>query len=100
MGQDQVETPASLSQLVADGRLRYVYWNSTGNRRGGFPGGQLGGAGGDISSWVAASCTAVPGFDTTTRNMGAPGGTTRQANGQAISPMGEMQITLYDCAAK
>jgi 4-amino-4-deoxy-L-arabinose transferase-like glycosyltransferase len=89
MGQDKVVTPDDLSRLVANGELRYIYWN--GNERGGM-GGQA-----DISAWVSANCTPVPGFDTQTRNAGAPDGTpTGTSDGQAFGP-GGMQVTLYAC---
>jgi len=95
MGQDQVETAGELAQMVASGELRFIYWDS---RQGGF--GRRGG-GSSTSSFVAAACTPVQGFDTVTRNMGAPGGTSRQpaaglARGMA---MGAMPITLFDCGS-
>jgi len=102
MGADQVETPASLQALVSSGQLRYVYWDA-GGRGGGGPG--FGGGSGSqssISSWVASQCTAVMGFNTTTRNQGAPDGTgNTTANGQNGGGGfgGQMQVTLYDCAA-
>ena len=94
-GQDAVETAASLSQLVKNGELRYIYW---GGRGGGPAGGQS-----NISSWVTSSCKAVQGFDTTTQNAGAPDGTRagldNPINPQnfAPGPNGNMQVTLYDC---
>jgi len=89
MGQDKVVTSDDLSRLVANGALRYIYWN--GNERGGM-GGQA-----DISAWVSANCTPVSGFDTQTRNAGAPDGTTTgTSDGQAFGP-GGMQVTLYAC---
>ncbi len=90
MGQDKVETSASLEQMVADGELRYIYWDGRG---GGFgPGGQS-----DISAWVSNTCMPVQGFDTTTRNSGAPDGTAGQAGGAFSRGLGAMQVTLYDC---
>ncbi len=91
MGQDEVVTNEDLSRMAADGELRYIYWNS--NTRGRGLGGQS-----DISAWVAANCVPVQGFDTQTRNSGAPDGTAAGAatNGRAASsgPWG-MQVTLY-----
>jgi hypothetical protein len=98
---DAVETPASLQALVNSGQLRYVYWDANG-RGGGGPG--FGGGSGSqssISSWVTSQCTAVQGFNTTTRNQGAPDGTgDASANGQNGGGGfgGQMQVTLYDCA--
>jgi 4-amino-4-deoxy-L-arabinose transferase-like glycosyltransferase len=88
MGQDQVETNASLSKLIADGDLRYIYWDGQGR---GF-GGQS-----DISTWVTSTCTPVQGFDTSTRNSGAPDGTTPQSRGVIGQGFGNMSVTLYDC---
>ncbi len=94
-GQDAVETPESLSQLVSNGALRFIYWGGGG---GGPNGGQS-----DISSWVASSCKAVRGFDATTQNAGAPDGTRTGSNNPANQqnfapgPNGNMQVTLYDC---
>ncbi|HEX9017223.1 MAG TPA: hypothetical protein VF960_14630, partial [Chloroflexota bacterium] len=91
MGQDQVVTADDLSRMAAAGELKYLYWNSSGSR-GGFGGGQS-----DVSAWVAANCTPVPGFETQTRNSGAPGGTssgTTSAGGFGFG--GSMQITLYE----
>ncbi len=94
-GQDAVETAASLSQLVKNGELRFIYW---GGGSGGSAGGQS-----IISSWVTSSCKAVQGFNTTTQNAGAPDGTrpglNKPANPQnfAPGPNGNMQVTLYDC---
>jgi 4-amino-4-deoxy-L-arabinose transferase-like glycosyltransferase len=87
-GQDAVETPASLQQLVSSGRLRYVYWDASG--RGG-PGSQ--GDQSSISSWVSTQCKVVQGYNTATQNQGAPDGTGGQSNFG-----GQMQVTLYDCA--
>ncbi len=91
--QDQVVTADELTQMVSAGELRYVYWNGTGRGIG---------TNSDISSWVASSCTAVQGFDTATRNAGAPDGTTTdQDNGfpqNQGGPQRDMQVSLYDCA--
>ena len=90
MGQDKVESSASLAQMVAEGKLRFIYWGGQG---GGFgPGGQS-----DISSWVTNTCTPVQGFDAATRNSGAPDGTAAQTDGPFSRGAGDMQVTLYDC---
>jgi 4-amino-4-deoxy-L-arabinose transferase-like glycosyltransferase len=89
MGQDQVVTATSLAQLVSSGQLRYIYWNSN---RGGF-GNQPG-----ITNWVTSQCRTVTGFDTTTRNSGAPDGTGSGIQGGFQGFGGEMQVALYDCA--
>ena len=83
MGQDKVESSASLARMVAEGKLRFIYWS-----------GQSGGQS-DISTWVTTACTPVRGFDSATRNTGAPDGTTAQAGG--MSRPGGLQVTLYDC---
>jgi len=92
-GQDQVVTTEDLTQMVNDGELRYIYWN--GDSRGI-------GTNSDISAWVAFSCKAVQGFNTETRNAGAPDGTTgEQDNGFPQNPGGperELRVSLYDCA--
>jgi 4-amino-4-deoxy-L-arabinose transferase-like glycosyltransferase len=88
MGQDQVESSASLAQMVAEGKLRFIYWGGQGGGLG--SGGQS-----DISTWVTTACVPVRGFDSATRNTGAPDGTTAQAGG--MSSPGGMQVTLYDC---
>jgi 4-amino-4-deoxy-L-arabinose transferase-like glycosyltransferase len=96
MGQDQVVTTDELTRMVRQGELRYIYWDA---RRGGF------GERSDISSWVSSTCTAVQGFDTMTRNAGAPDGTslgpgrsTSGQNGGSFQGPGGMQVSLYDCA--
>jgi 4-amino-4-deoxy-L-arabinose transferase-like glycosyltransferase len=86
MGVDQVETGVSLAALLAAGDLRYIYWDGRGL------GGQQ-----DISNWVTSTCIPVQGFDTSTRNAGAPDGTTRQNRGTFPQGFGNMQVTLYDC---
>jgi len=96
MGQDQVVTTDELAQMVQQGELRYIYWGAGGSGLG---------AQSDISSWVASTCTAVIGFDTTTRNTGAPDGTTAgsasSANGQNIGfsqGLGNLLVvSLYEC---
>ena len=106
MGVDQVVTADQLTQLVASGALRYVYWDARGgganNLRGGF--GQGGGNQAVISNWVTAQCKAVQGFNTATQNSGAPDGTgSGAANGSGAASGGgfggpSLQVTLYDCA--
>jgi hypothetical protein len=96
MGQDQVVTTEELAQMVQQGKLRYIY--------GGTGGGVLG-AQSDVSSWVASTCTAVQGFDTTTRNTGAPDGTTtgstsavtKQDIRSAQGPGNSLAVSLYQC---
>jgi 4-amino-4-deoxy-L-arabinose transferase-like glycosyltransferase len=97
-GQDQVVYANDLEEMLSQGELRYIYWDA---REGGF------GNRSDISSWIAASCQVVPGFDTTTRNAGAPGGTlpsqpglANQQAGQLMQGLGTLQIALYDCTPK
>jgi hypothetical protein len=91
MGQDQVVTADDLAQMALQGELRFVYWDARG---GGF-GGQS-----EITAWVSSACTAVQGFDTATRNMGAPDGTSTGLNSppNAQGP-GGMQVSLYDCGS-
>lgn len=96
MGQDQVVTTDELAQMVQQGDLRYIYWNSSGQGSGNQS---------NISSWVASTCTAVQGFDTATRNTGAPDGTTAGSNsstngqniGFAQSPGNMQDVSLYEC---
>lgn len=92
-GQDSVVTADELSRMVSNGELRYVYWGGGGGPNNGNS---------DISSWVTSSCKTVQGFETTTRNAGAPDGTStaNQTNPQnaGFGPGGNMQVTLYDCA--
>ncbi len=93
-GSDQVETADSLAQLAANGELRYIYWDG--------PGGPGFGGQSSISSWVAANCTPVQGFDTQTENFGAPDGTNAggaTGGGFARGP-GGMQVTLYECKGR
>jgi hypothetical protein len=91
MGQDQVETGASLADMVANGELRFVYWD--GQRAG--PGGA--GAQSDVSSWVSSACVPIDGYDTATQNSGAPDGLTPQAGVTSSWGFGGMQVKLYDC---
>lgn len=98
MGQDNVVSTDDLVRLVEEGELRYIYWNA---------GGRGMGANSDISSWITSSCTPVQGFDTSTRNAGAPDGigadpnrTTTDSNNRVFpsgGPMENMEVTLYDC---
>lgn len=55
-GSDPVETPQSMSALVASGELRYVY---LGGGRGGFGGGPGGSS--NVNNWVTSSCSPVQG---------------------------------------
>jgi 4-amino-4-deoxy-L-arabinose transferase-like glycosyltransferase len=83
-GTDNVVNADELTQLVASGQLRYIYW-----------GGQGMGNNSDIASWVNSACEPVQGFNTITRNAGAPDGTSAAAT---VSTGGDRQsITLYDC---
>jgi 4-amino-4-deoxy-L-arabinose transferase-like glycosyltransferase len=76
-GQDPVETPESLSKLVAEGQLRYILMNG----RGGF-GGPGGGGQSNISNWVSTTCQPVNNIST----------------GSAGGFRGGFGGTLYDCA--
>ncbi|MEM4360195.1 MAG: hypothetical protein QXT45_06665 [Candidatus Bilamarchaeaceae archaeon] len=94
MGQDRVLTADELERMVAEGDLRYIYW---GRDQRGF-GGQS-----EVTSWIASHCRAVEGFDTTTRNSGAPDGTAGGATASgglmpgAFGPA--MRVSLYECSA-
>jgi 4-amino-4-deoxy-L-arabinose transferase-like glycosyltransferase len=96
-GQDEVETPQSLAQLVKDGELRFIYW-------GGEGGGPNGGRS-DISSWMTSSCKEVQGFNATAQNDGAPDGTQIGSNNannlQNFAPGtgGNTPMRLYDCGS-
>jgi 4-amino-4-deoxy-L-arabinose transferase-like glycosyltransferase len=102
-GQDQIVTADDLAEMVNDGELRFIYWNTT------SPGRENNS---EIGSWVSSACTPVQGFETTTRNAGAPDGTIANLGGITASPFnrnvrntggpggGNMSITLYDCVAK
>jgi 4-amino-4-deoxy-L-arabinose transferase-like glycosyltransferase len=89
MGQDKVLTAEKLAALVKNGELRYIY-NSGGGR---FNGGQT-----DISQWVSSNCKLVEGYDTTTRNTGAPDGTNAGQGNRTMNFGADMQVSLYDCA--
>jgi hypothetical protein len=104
MGIDEVESSEQLTRLVADGDLRYIYWNSSdvglAKTRGAHAVGAGPGANAEVSAWIANHCSAVPGFETVTRNAGAPDGTASSRLPAApFGPFGEMQITLYKCSA-
>lgn len=96
-GVDQVVSDDGLARLVADGKLRYIYW---GGGPGDGPGGGGPGPGGaaGLSAWVTAHCTPVEGFEITTSNFGAPDGTTRSTaySPSVPNPRG-MLVLLYDC---
>ncbi len=103
MGEDQVLTPDKLAQLVAEGKLRYVYWDGRG--RDGFAGQQ--GTQASINQWITTHGTVVQGFETQTQNSGAPDGTGAATQGSAAGLAqaggmgftrggGRMQVTLYD----
>jgi 4-amino-4-deoxy-L-arabinose transferase-like glycosyltransferase len=96
MGQDQVVTAQDLANLVSSGQLRYIYWDARG--RGGM------GSQPEISSWVSSACQPVNGFETTTRNTGAPDGTSQGLNNPSGMDGGgfnnNMQVSLYDCAGQ
>ena len=96
-GQDQVVTAAGLSQLVASGELRFIYWGGQGG--GGRNFGPGGGPSASISQWVTSQCTLVKGFDTTTQNAGAPDGTggNQGATGNGVGGR-DIRVNLYDCA--
>ena len=87
-GSDQVVSAADLSQLVERGELRYIYWSSQGM-----------GSNSEISSWVTSACSVVQGFETTTRNAGAPDGTATSSSSSSSSGRqgGSQSIALYDC---
>ena len=89
-GDDQVVTADDLSRMVSQGELRYIYWTAQG---GSF------GSQSDVSSWVVSTCAAVQGFDTATRNAGAPDGTAVGSTGaDGRQSSGGMQlVSLYDC---
>jgi hypothetical protein len=97
-GQDQVLTVDGLTQLVDQGKLRYIYGQGQGGRNGGPS---------DLTAWVTTHCTAVSGFETATRNAGAPDGTSADNSGNANRNVnglgggglgGDMQVSLYDCS--
>jgi 4-amino-4-deoxy-L-arabinose transferase-like glycosyltransferase len=95
MGQDEVVTSDDLARMVSNGELRFIYW--------GADRGRPGGSNTEITAWVASACTALQGFDTATRNAGAPDGTTMgnynnaRNNSFTQSPAGMESISLYEC---
>jgi 4-amino-4-deoxy-L-arabinose transferase-like glycosyltransferase len=98
MGQDQVLTPESLADLVDNRKLRFIYSGSGGGGIGGqgrnFGPGAFGGNSA-VNNWITSHCHAVQGYDTTTRNAGAPDGT-QGGTGTAML-RGELFMSLYDC---
>jgi hypothetical protein len=96
MGQDQVLTPQELAQLVDTGQLRYIYWNARGFGGIGFRAGGMGEQS-NVTAWVQSQCKVVQGFDTATRNAGAPDGTEGRNAAPTLQGGPEMLVTLYDC---
>jgi 4-amino-4-deoxy-L-arabinose transferase-like glycosyltransferase len=95
-GSDEVLTLEQLQALIANSELRYLYIGGD-DRAAGPGGGGPGGSGGSsaITSWVRSSCATVSGFETPTRNAGAPDGATGGTGG--FSGGGSFNLTLYDC---
>lgn len=97
-GQDEVVAADELAQMVAEGKLRYIYWNANGDNGRLGPGGPRGNQSA-ISTWVMSTCAPVAGYDTATLSAGAPDGV-RGGLGNGGAPFGGgggMQMTLYDC---
>ena len=101
MGRDPVIDGEGLAQLVAQGELRYIYWEV-----GGVGDGTGGGARGlsnpgqaGVSAWVSASCAPVRGFEVATQNAGAPDGTGQPQPAGPPGGPGGLRVTLYDCGA-
>ncbi len=88
-GQDEVVNTDDLAQMVQDGELRYVYWGAGGA-------GQQSG----IAGWLKSACTPVEGFDTSTRNSGAPDGTNNSIGPAAPGGGNSQIITVYDCGGQ
>jgi 4-amino-4-deoxy-L-arabinose transferase-like glycosyltransferase len=93
MGIDQVVTVDQLSQMVKAGKLRFIYWDTSTGRYGNRN---------DISSWVASTCRAIPGFDALAHNSGAPGGinpsnSANNLTGGFSTDFGALHLTLFDC---
>jgi len=84
-GSDTVIDADGLAQLVTGGELRYVYLSGGNSVSSG------------ISSWVTTRCSRVAGFDSTTRNAGAPDGTTSGSTVNAGRTGNAQAISLYDC---
>lgn len=106
-GQDDIASSTDLARMVADGELRYIYWNERGPVG---PGGRLGNQA-DISAWIMTACQAVPAFDATSATS-TSGDTPNTVGGSAPdatagTPDGGMPPdgpggpggpgTLYDC---
>jgi 4-amino-4-deoxy-L-arabinose transferase-like glycosyltransferase len=89
LGDDPVADVEQLQKLVESGQLRYVYWSSRGRNFGAAVSEP------PISAWTSRACRAVPGYDTTTENAGAPDGT-----GSGSSSSESFRISLYDCAPR
>jgi len=83
LGSDPIVDAAGLAQMVANGELRYMYWDTSNRSRN------------DISRWVQSACTLMPGFAARVRNGGAPDGT----GFAAFMPgsLGELNMDLYRC---
>ncbi len=93
MGQDEVLTPTSLANLVMERKLRFIYWTESQYGRGAglsFGGQSL------ITNWVSNHCSTVQGFNTVTRNFGAPDGI-NGGTGNGTLPFGAQPMVLYDC---
>lgn len=84
-GSDTVVTADELALMAENGELRYIY----------FAGGN--GANSGISSWVTSACTRIEGFESTTRNFGAPDGTATNSVPAQAGPNNTQPINLYDC---
>lgn len=93
MGQDQVISSTDLAQLVAHGKLRFVYWDT--HRSNGF--GLGSGREADISKWIITFCQRIPGFDVATHNSGTPDGTRTMLGNTVFMNSRDMHIALYDC---
>jgi 4-amino-4-deoxy-L-arabinose transferase-like glycosyltransferase len=86
-GSDPVVSGTDLANLVSEGQLRYVM----------LGGGMTGNQNSSVSAWVTSTCQVVPGFETATRNMGAPDGTSAGQSSGFMQAFGGMQVSLYDC---
>lgn len=72
-GQDEVVTADDLSQMAANGELRYVLYGNASAKQ-------------EIANWLQTSCTVVPEFS-------------RQNNQTSLQPgPGNQAITLYQCS--
>jgi len=90
-GQDEVVTSDDLSQMVADGELKYILYG--GDNRGNKV---------DITNWIQSSCTVVPEFSNVTSGNPGPqapnqpdGGNGPQVQGGPGGP--DQANTLYEC---